>query len=57
MCPEFQDQALKVLEPKDMYHCYPYHFSEIYKPPVYEPIGSYQTQHLNANANADVEGV
>ena len=22
------------LEPKDMYHCHPYHFSEIYKPLV-----------------------
>ncbi len=33
-------------EPKDMYHCHPYHFSDIYKPPVNEPIGSYQIQHL-----------
>ena len=33
-------------EPKDMYHCHPYHVLEIYKPPVNEPIGSYQIQHL-----------
>ncbi len=30
----------------DMFHCHPYHFLEIYKPPVNEPIGSYQIQHL-----------
>ena len=35
-------------EPKDMYRCHPYHFLEIYKPPVNEPIGSYQIQHLNS---------
>ncbi len=29
-----------------MYRCLPYHFSVIYKPPVYEPIGSYQIKHL-----------
>ncbi len=30
-----------------MYHCHPYHFMEICKPPVNEPIGSYQIHHLN----------
>ncbi len=34
-------------EPKNMYHCHPYHVLKIYKPPVNEPIGSYQIQHLN----------
>ena len=33
-------------ESKDIYRCHPYHFSEIYKPRVNEPIGSYQIQHL-----------
>ncbi len=33
-------------EPKDMYRCHPHHFLEIYKPPVNEPIRSYQIQHL-----------
>ncbi len=35
-------------EPKDMYRCHPYHFMEICKPPVNEPIGSYQIHHLKA---------
>ena len=30
-----------------MYHCHPYHVLEIHKPPVNEPTGSYQIQHLN----------
>ena len=34
-----------------MYRCHPYHFLEIYKPLVNEPIGSYQIQHLNLNTN------
>ncbi len=34
-------------EPKDMYRGHPYHFMEICKPPVNEPIGSYQIHHLN----------
>ncbi len=34
-------------EPKDMYRCHPYHFMEICKPSVNEPIGSYQIHHLN----------
>ena len=33
-------------EPKDMYHCHPYHFTEICKPLVNEPIGSYQIHDL-----------
>ncbi len=50
MHPEIQDQApkLSVLDPesKDMYHCHPSHFSEIYKPPVNALIRSSQIQHL-----------
>ena len=34
-------------EIKDMYHCHPHHFLEIFKTQVNEPIGSYQIQHLN----------
>ncbi len=43
LCGEFL-----VIDPetKDLYHCYPYHFSKIYKPPVNAPIQSYQIQHL-----------
>ena len=29
-----------------MYRCHPYHFMEICKPPINEPIGSYQIHHL-----------
>ncbi len=61
MRPEFQGRtALHIVliilnrvlllldpEPKDMYRCLPYHFMEICKPPVNEPIGSYQIHHLN----------
>ncbi len=36
------------LEPKDMYHCHPYHFMEICKP-VNGPIGSYQIHHLKTH--------
>ncbi len=52
MHPEIKDQGMKVLvldpEPKDMYRCHPYHFMEICKPPVHEPIGSYQIHHLKS---------
>ncbi len=65
MHPEIKDQGMKVLwdyhnfrgllvldpEPKEMYHCHPYHFMEICKPPVNEPIGSYQIHHLKLNAS------
>ncbi len=33
-------------EPKDMYRCHPYRFTEICKPPVNKPIRSYQIHHL-----------
>ncbi len=33
-------------ESKDMYHCHPHHFLEIFKIQVNEPIRSYQIQHL-----------
>ncbi len=46
-CNNFRGLLVLDPEPKDMYHCHPYHFLEIYKPPVNEPIGSYQIQHLN----------
>ncbi len=40
-------------EPKDMFRCHPYHFMEICKPPVNEPIRSYQIHHLKqAKLNA-----
>ena len=35
-------------EPKDMHRCHQHHFMEICKPPVNEPIGSYQIQHLKS---------
>ncbi len=49
--------GLLVLDPesKDMYHCHSYHFSEMYKPPVNEPIGSYQIQHLKLFLSHDPE--
>ncbi len=51
MHPEIKDNNFRGLlvldpEPKDMYRCHPYHFMEICKPPVNEPIGSYQIHHL-----------
>ena len=36
-------------ESKDMYHCHPHHFLEIFKTQVNEIIGSYQIQHLKFN--------
>ena len=52
--PKYFDQffflrGLLVLdpEPKDMHRCHPYYFMKICKPPVNEPIGSYQIHHLN----------
>ncbi len=37
-----------------MYRCLPYHFSEIYKPPVKEPIRSYQIQHLKLSLGVEM---
>ncbi len=35
-----------------MYRCHPYHFMEICKPPVNEPIRSYQIPHLKGTQPA-----
>ena len=60
MHPEINDfRGLLVFdpEPKDMYQCHPYHVLEIYKPPVNEPMGSYQIQHLNLGMSNDFMAV
>ncbi len=39
----------------ELYRCHPYHFMEICKPPVNEPIGSYQIHHLKPSRAAAIE--
>ncbi len=46
-CNNFRELSVLDPESKDMYHCHPHHFLEIFKIQVNEPIGSYQIQHLN----------
>ncbi len=46
-CNNFRELSVLHPESKDMCHCHPHHFLEIFKTPVNEPIGSYQIQHLN----------
>ncbi len=45
-CNNFREPSVLDPESKDMYHCHPHHFLEIFKTQVNEPIGSYQIQHL-----------
>ncbi len=58
MHPEIKDQAPKVLwESKDMYHCHPHHFLEIFETQVNEPIVSYQIHHLKCKWDRKIQAM
>ncbi len=54
-CNNFRELSVLDPESKDMYHCHPHHFLEIFKNQVNEPIGSYQIQHLKELLESESE--